>query len=104
MVCFAECDLPDLVQKIGQVRCSPLSIAHCGRKVGLCAEITLKRFKLSVLDSEIFHVAERFTILGVAYILHKGILRAGRDPLQVNMVNESNLCVPALRLESALAD
>src|ERR1700677_70241 len=104
MVCFAECDLPDLVQKIGQVRCSTFSIAHCRRKVGLCAEIALKRFNLSVLDSEIFHVPERFTVLCVTKILHKSVLRSSGHPLQVNMFNEFNLCVPASRFESTLAD
>src|ERR1700689_858002 len=32
----------NLVQKLEQVMCSTLPTAHCRRKVGLCAEITLK--------------------------------------------------------------
>src|SRR5215472_6511833 len=78
--------------------------AHCRRKAGSRAEITLNGFQLSVLDSEILHVPERFTVLGVAKILHKSIIRVSGDPLQVKMSNEINLCFPAARLESALAD
>ena len=70
----------------------------------MCAEITLDRFQLSVLDADILHVPERFTVFGVAKILHKSIVRSSGDPLQVKMFNEINLCVPALRFESALAD
>jgi hypothetical protein len=70
----------------------------------LRAEITLNGFQLSVPDSEILHIPERFTVLGVAKILHKSIVRASGDPLQVKMFNEINLCVPALRFESVLAD
>ena len=70
----------------------------------MCAEITLDRFQLSVLDSEILHVPERFAVRGVAKIFHKNIVRASGDPLQVKMFNEINLCVPALRFEGALAD
>jgi len=70
----------------------------------LRAEITLNGLQLSVLDSEILHVPERFTILGVAKILHKSILRASGDSLQVKMSNEIDLCFPASRFESALAD
>jgi hypothetical protein len=70
----------------------------------LRAEITLNGFQLSVLDSEVLHVPERFTVLGVAKILHKSILRASGDSLEVKVSNEINLCVPALRFESALAD
>src|SRR5258707_14389448 len=70
----------------------------------LCAEITLNRFQLSVLDAEILHVPERFTVLGVAKILHKSILRARGDSLEVKVSNEINLRVPTLRFESALAD
>jgi hypothetical protein len=60
--------------------------------------------QLSVLDSEILHVPERFTVLGVAKILHKSMLRASGDLLQVKMLNEINLSFPALRFEGALAD
>ena len=67
-------------------------------------EITLNGLQLSVPDSEILHVAERFTVLGVAKILHKSIVRASGDSLQIKVSNEINLCVPALRFESALAD
>ena len=67
------------------------------------AEITLNGLQLSVLDSEILHVPERFTVLGVAKILHKSILRASGDSLQVKMSNEIDLCFPASRFESALA-
>ena len=81
-----------------------LPSAYCGRKAGLRAEITLNGFQLSVPDSEIFDIPERFTVLGVAEILHKSIVRASGDALQVKMCNEINLCVPTLRLESALAD
>jgi hypothetical protein len=70
----------------------------------LRAEITLNRLQLSVLDSEILHVPERFTVLGMAKILHKSMVRASRNPLQVKMSNEINLCVPALCFEPALAD
>jgi hypothetical protein len=70
----------------------------------LLAEITLNRLQLSVLDSEILHVPERFTVLGVAKILHKSILRASGDSRQVKMSNEIDLCFPASRFESALAD
>jgi hypothetical protein len=70
----------------------------------LRAEITLNGLQLSVLDSEILHVPERFTVLGVAKILHKSILRASGDSLQVKMSNEIDLCFPASRFESALAD
>jgi hypothetical protein len=65
---------------------------------------TLNGFQLPVLDAEILHVPERFTVRGVAKILHKSILRASRDSLQVEMSNEINLRIPALRFESALAD
>src|SRR5271154_786202 len=78
--------------------------AHCRRKAGLRAEITLNGLQLSVLDSEILHVPERFTVLGVAKILHKSIVRASGDSLQVKMSNEIDLCFPASRFESALAD
>jgi hypothetical protein len=70
----------------------------------LRAEITLNGLQLSVLDPEIINVPERFTVLGVAKILHKSIRCARVDPLQVKVSNEINLCVPALRFESALAD
>ena len=70
----------------------------------MLAEITLNGLQLSVLDSEILHVPERFTVLGVAKILHKSILRASGDSLQVKMSNEIDLCFPASRFESALAD
>jgi hypothetical protein len=70
----------------------------------LRAEITLNGFQLSVLDAEILHIPERFTVLGVAEIFHKSILRASADSLQVKVSNEINLCVPALRFEGALAD
>jgi hypothetical protein len=78
--------------------------AHRRRKAGFRAEITLDGLQLSVLDPEILHVPERFTVLGVAKILHKSIVRASADPLELEMSNETNLCVPALRLESTLAD
>jgi hypothetical protein len=70
----------------------------------LRAEITLNGLQLSVLDSEILHVPERFAVLGVAKIFHKSILRASGDSLQVKMSDEIDLCFPALRFESALAD
>jgi hypothetical protein len=70
----------------------------------LRAEITLNGLQLSVLDSEILHVPERFTVLGVAKILHKSILRASADSLQIKMSNEIDLCLPPSRFESALAD
>jgi hypothetical protein len=70
----------------------------------LRAEITLKGLQLSVFDSEMLHVPQRFTILSVAKILHKSILRANADSLQVKMSNEIDLCFPASRFESALAD
>ena len=54
----------------------------------MLAEITLKGLQLSVLDPEILDVPERFTVLGVAKILHKSILRASGDSLQVKMSNE----------------
>src|SRR5229473_5159666 len=81
-----------------------LPSAHCRRKAGLRAEITLNGLQLSVLDSEILHVPERFTVPGVAKILHKSILRASGDSLQLKMPNEIDLCFPASRFESALAD
>ena len=68
------------------------------------AEITLNGLQLSILDSEILHVAEGFTVLGVAKIFHKSILRASGDSLQVKMSNEIDLGFPALRFERALAD
>ena len=69
-----------------------LSSAYCGRKAGLRAEITLNGFQLSVLYSEILHVPERFTVLGVTKILRKSILRASGDPLQVKGAMKS-ICV-----------
>src|SRR6202050_2830257 len=87
-----------------QARRLLLPSAHCGRKAGLRAEITLNGLQLSVLDAEILHVPERFTVLGVTKILHKSILRASGDSLEVKVSNEINLCVPALRFESALAE
>ena len=78
--------------------------AHCRREAGLLAEITLNGLQLSVLDSEILHVPERFAVLGVTKILHKGIVRASGDSLQVKLANEIDLCFPALLFESALAD
>jgi hypothetical protein len=60
----------------------------------LRAEITLNGLQLSVLDSEILHVPERFTVLGVAKILHKSIPRASGDSLQIKMSNEiEKICV-----------
>jgi hypothetical protein len=53
---------------------------------------------------EILHVPKRFTVLGVAKIFDKSILRASGDSLEVKVFNEINLCVPALRFEGALAD
>jgi len=70
----------------------------------LRAEITLNGLQPFVPDAEILHVPERFTVLGVAKILHKSILRASGDSLQVKMSNEIDLCFPASRFESALAD
>ena len=70
----------------------------------MLAEITLNGLQLSVLDSEILHIPERFTVLGMAKILHKNIFRATGDSLQVKMSNEIDLCFPASRFESALAD
>jgi hypothetical protein len=70
----------------------------------LRAEITLNGLQLSVLDSEILHVPERFTVRGVAKIFHKSIIRASGDSLQVKMPNEIDLCFPALLFESAFAD
>jgi hypothetical protein len=70
----------------------------------LRAEITLDGLQLSVLNSEILHVPERFTVRGVAKILHKSIIRASGDSLQVKMPNEIDLCFPALLFESALTD
>src|ERR1700677_2477146 len=87
-----------------QARRLLLPSAHCRRKAGLRAEITLNGLQLSVLDSEILHVPERFTVLGVAKILHKSILRASSDSLQVKMPNEIDLSFPALLFERALAD
>src|SRR5450755_3590595 len=87
-----------------QARRLLLPSAHCRRKAGLLAEITLNGLQLSVLDSEILHVPERFPVLGVAKILHKSILRASGDSFQVKMSNEIGLCFPASRFESALAD
>ena len=78
--------------------------AYRGREAGLCAEITLNRFQLSVRDSKVLLIPERFTVLSVAKILHKSIVRTSADSLQVKMSNEINLCVPALRLEGAFAD
>ncbi len=68
------------------------------------AKITLNGLQLSVLDSKILHVPERFTVLGVAKILHKSIVRPSGDSLQVKMSNEIDLRFPASRFESALAD
>src|ERR1700722_1860728 len=87
-----------------QTRRLLLPSAHCRRKARLRAEITLNGLQLSVLDSEILHVPERFTVLGVAKILHKSILRASGDSLQIKTSNEIDLCFPASRFESALAD
>jgi hypothetical protein len=70
----------------------------------LGAEIALNGVQLSVLDSEILHVPKRFTVFGVAKILHKSIVRASGDSLQVKMSNEIDLCFPASRFESAFAD
>ena len=60
------------------------------------AEITLNGLQLSVLDSEILHVPERFAVLGVAKILHKSILRASGNPLQVIMFNENQPVCPSI--------
>ncbi len=68
------------------------------------AEITLDGLQFSVLNSEILHVAERFTVLGVAKILHKSIVRARDHSLDLEASDEINLCVPASGFESALAD
>jgi hypothetical protein len=84
--------------------CLLLPRADCRRKAGLLAEITLDGLQLSVLDSEILHIPERFTVLGVAKILHESIVRAGGDSLQVKMSDEIDLSFPAARFEGALAD
>src|ERR1700679_4003753 len=68
------------------------------------AEIALNGLQFSVLNSEIFHVPERFTVLGVTKILHKSVFRAGSDSLQVKVSNKIDLRFPASRFESALAD
>jgi hypothetical protein len=70
----------------------------------LRAEITLNGLQLSVLDSEILHVPERSTALGVAKVLHKSIVRPSGELLQVKMSNEIDLSFPASRFESALVD
>jgi hypothetical protein len=70
----------------------------------LRTEITLKGFQLPVPDSKIFHIPERFTVLGVAKILYKSIVRTSGDPLQVKMFDETTLCIPALRFKSTLAE
>jgi hypothetical protein len=70
----------------------------------LRAEIALNGFQLSVPDAEVLHIPERFAVLGVTKILHKSIIGASGDPLQVKMSNEIDLGVPALGFESALAD
>jgi hypothetical protein len=67
-------------------------------------EITLNGFQLSIPDPEILHIPKRFTVLRVAKILHKSIVRASGDPLQVKLSNEISLRVPTLRFERALAD
>src|ERR1700689_3576335 len=85
-------------------RRSLLPRTHCRWKARFCTEITLDRFQLPVLDSEILHVPERFTVRGVAKILHKSILRASGDPLEVKFSYVFNLRVPASRFESTLAD
>src|SRR5258708_16621588 len=87
-----------------QARRLLLPSAHCRREAGLRAEITLNGLQLSVLDPEILHVPERFTVRGVAKILDKSVVRAGGDPLQVKMFDEIDLRFPALLFESALAD
>ena len=81
-----------------------MSSAHCRRKAGLRAEIALDGLQLSVLDSEVLHVTQRFTVRGVAKILHKSIIRASGDAFQVKTPDEIDLCFPALFFESALAD
>jgi len=40
----------------------------------------------------------------VANILDKSVVRASGDSFQVTRADERSLCVPALRLESTLAD
>ena len=70
----------------------------------MLAEITLNGLQLSALNPEILHVPERFTVRGVAKILHKSIVCASRDSLQIKIFNEINLRVPALRFKGALAD
>jgi hypothetical protein len=44
------------------------------------------------------------TVLSVAKILYKSIVRTSADSLQVKMSNEISLCVPAFRLEGAFVD
>ena len=59
----------------------PLLLAYRGRETGLRTEITLNRFQLSVLDSQILHIPEQLTVRGMAKIFHKSILRASGNPL-----------------------
>src|SRR5579863_5182838 len=78
--------------------------AYSRGEAGLCSEIAFNGFQLSILDSQILDIPERLTVLGVAEIFHKGIVGPGGDSLQVKMFNEIDLCIPALCLESALAN
>jgi hypothetical protein len=70
----------------------------------LRTEITLDGVHLFVCDSEIFHVPERFTVLGPAKILYKRLVAVSDDPLQFKPFDKIDLCLPASRFENALTD
>ena len=94
----------NLIQKIELASCSILPATHCRRKAGLRAEITLDGLDLFVCDAEIFHVPERFTVLGQAKILDKCIVAVSDHPLQFKPFDKIDLGFPASRLENAFAD
>ncbi len=84
--------------------CSILPTAHCRRKAGLRTEITLDGLHLIVCDSEIFHVPERFTVLGQAKILDERVAAVSDHPFQFKPFDKIDLGLPASRFEDALTD
>src|SRR5580704_16163366 len=80
-----------------------MPLVRSRRKAG-AAELTLDGLHLLVSKSEILDVPERLAVLRPANIFYKRLVAVSEHALQVKSLDKSTLCVPALRLESALTN
>src|ERR1700722_5671048 len=75
-----------------------------GWKAGLRTKVAFDGLQLVIAKANILNVAECFAILGPTIVHYKRLVAASKYPQQVKALNKINLCLPALRLEGALAD